>query len=319
MIVLVVVAWMLAARLALVVVPMILALFPAALLAPAVGWLDRLRVPRPLAVLAVLLTAAAVVAGAGFLVVPAVAAELPTLARSLTDAGNRLDALIDQLPSVPPDTTPGELIRQGVVAVVGGVGSAVRTGLSLLSGLVLAVVLLALYLAGGARIVATGTSALPAARRPAARELLDQVWQTLSTYTRTLFVVALLDATLIGLGLWALDVPVVLPLSVLVFFGAFVPFVGAFVSGLVAVLVAFADAGVVSALLVLGLIVVVQQIEGNVVQPLLMGRAIRLSAFTVIVAIGIGAALLGVLGAFLAVPVAAVTARTITFARSRSG
>jgi len=113
-------------------------------------------------------------------------------------------------------------------------------------------------------------------------------------------------------------VPLVLPLAVLIFFGAFVPYVGALLTGLLAVLVAFADRGVGSALAVLALVVVTQQVEGNVLQPLVMGKVVRLSAFTVIVAIGIGATLLGVLGAFLAVPAAAVTARVVTFLRERA-
>lgn len=314
---LVVAGWLLAGRLALVVVPLLLALFPAALLAPAVDLLRRARLPRPLAVGVVLVAATAVVSGVVALLVPTFVNQLPQLTQSLTDAAARLEGLLRQLPFVSDTTTLGQLAQQAANALGTGIDSAVSTVLDLLAGLVLLLVVLALYLTGGARIVATGVGVLPARHRGDAAELLDRVWHTLSSYTRALFLVALFDATAIGLGLWLLDVPLVLPLAVLVFFGAFVPYVGAFVSGLLAVIVAFAAGGVGSAIAVFVLIVVVQQVEGNVVQPLLMGHVVRLSAFTVIVAIGIGATLLGVLGAFLAVPTAACAARAINFARER--
>lgn len=314
---LVVAGWLLAGRLAVVVVPLLLALFPAALLAPAVGWLERRRLPRPFAAALVLVATTGVVAGVVALLVPTFVAQVPALTQSLTDAAARLEGLLRRLPFVADSTTLGELARRAASALGTGIDSAVSTALDLLAGLVLLLVVLALYLTGGARIVATGTGALPARHRADARELLARLWHTLTSYTRALFLVALFDAVSIGLGLWLLDVPLVLPLAVLVFFGAFVPYIGALVTGLLAVLVGFADGGLGSALTVLVLLVVVQQIEGNVVQPLLMGHVVRLSAFTVIVAIGIGATLLGVLGAFLAVPAAACTARAVNFLRER--
>jgi predicted PurR-regulated permease PerM len=180
---------------------------------------------------------------------------------------------------------------------------------------VLVLVVLDCYLSGGKRIAATGIALLPVRHRTAARELADRLWSTLGSYIRALFLVALFDAASVALGLWLLDVPLVLPLAVLVFFGAFIPYVGAFLSGLAAVLVAFADAGPGAALAVLDL--VVQQVDGYLVQPLVMGKATRLPGFTVIVAVTIGGTLLGVLGAFLAVPTAACLAQGIAFARER--
>jgi putative heme transporter len=315
---LVVAAWMLAGRLAVVVVPLLLALFPAALLAPLVSWLVRRRVPRPLAVALVLVLSVALVAGVIALVVPNFVAQVPDLARSIDDAATRVQGLLRRLPFVAQDATLGELARQAATELAGGLQAAVLTGVDLLTGLVLLLVALALYLEGGPRIVRTGLSALPAGRRADGAELVGLAWGTLSGYVRALFLVALFDATIIGSGLWVLGVPLVLPLAVLIFFGAFVPYVGALLTGLLAVLVAFADRGVGSALAVLALVVVTQQVEGNVLQPLVMGKVVRLSAFTVIVAIGIGATLLGVLGAFLAVPAAAVTARVVTFLRERA-
>lgn len=314
---LLVLGWLLAGLLAVVVVPLLLALFPAALLAPAVGWLNRHRLPRPLATGIVVLVAVTLVGGVLALLVPAFLAQLPALIESLTRSGSRLDVLVHRVPSVADTVTVGDLIRAGVLWFLGGVNAAVLAALNLVLGLLLVLVLLVTYLSGGHRIVTTATTLLPRARQPETRELLDQMWQVLGSYIRALSLVALFDAFAVGLGLWLLDVPLVLPLSVLVFLGAFIPYIGAFLSGLFAVLVALADAGLGTAVAVLVLVLVVQQIDGNVVQPLLVGKAVRLSVLTVIVAVGVGATLLGVLGAFLAVPAAACLARAVTFLRER--
>lgn len=311
----VVLVWLLGVRLSVVTVPLLLALFPAALLAPLVGWLHRHRWPRALATTVVVLTACAAVGGILALIVPRVVAQVPALTETLNQAGTRLDLFIRRLPGTDPDTSPGRLIQQGVLSLVGGLNAAVMTALNLVFGLLLVVVLLFCYLSGGRRIPTTALSLLPHHRRGPAAELLDTVWDTLGAYIRALFLVALVDGTFVGVGLWVIDVPLVLPLAVLVFLGAFVPYVGAFVSGLAAVLVAFAAGGLGQAVAVLVLVIVVQQVDGNIVQPLIMGRVVRLSAFTVIVAVTTGAALLGVLGAFLAVPVAACVARAVAFAR----
>lgn len=312
-----VLAWLVATRLAVVVVPLLLALFPAALLAPAVGLLHRHRVPRALATLLAVLVAAAAVACVFAFIVPAFLAQLPELTQSLTQAGSRLDMLIHRLPSVEPNATLSGLVRQAVVTFFGGINAVLLTAFEIVFGLLLVLVVLVCYLAVGARIVGTGVALLPVRYRDGGAELVDRVWCTLGSYIRALFLVALFDATSMGIGLWLLGVPLVLPLSVLVFFGAFVPYIGAFLSGLFAVLVAFADGGLGAALATLALIIVVQQVDGNVVQPLLMGAVTRLSAFTVIVAVTAGAALLGVLGAFLAVPAAACVAQVVAFARER--
>jgi predicted PurR-regulated permease PerM len=120
-------------------------------------------------------------------------------------------------------------------------------------------------------------------------------------------VVALIDATGIGLGLWLTGVPLVLPLSALVFFGAFVPIVGAFVSGLVAVLIALVSKGLVVGLIVAGVVLAVQQLEGNVLEPLLMSRSVRLHPVAVLVAITVGVEIAGIVGALFSVPLLAMT------------
>jgi predicted PurR-regulated permease PerM len=163
------------------------------------------------------------------------------------------------------------------------------------------------------------TSLLPARARSDSRELSGELLDTLGAYVRAQLLIGLIDAVLIGTGLTLLGVPLALPLALLVFIGAQVPIVGALVSGTVAVLVAFAHGGIGLALAVLAIIVVVQQLEGHLIAPLLMSRLVRIPAFGVILVVTTGAALLGVLGALLAVPLTACVIRIVQFLRSRRG
>jgi predicted PurR-regulated permease PerM len=119
-------------------------------------------------------------------------------------------------------------------------------------------------------------------------------------------IVALVDAVIIGIGLLVIGVPLVLPLAILTFLGAFLPLVGAVLAGLVAALVALVDGGITDALLVTGVIVVVQQVEGDVLAPLVLGRAVKLHPLVILVTLTAGAVIGGLVGAFLAVPVTAV-------------
>ena len=131
-------------------------------------------------------------------------------------------------------------------------------------------------------------------------------WATLGAYVRATVLVAFIDAVGIGLALVILEVPFAFPLAALVFLGAFIPIVGASVSGAVAVLVALVDQGWVIALIVLGAVIVVQQIEGHVLQPLIMGRAVAIHPLVVIIGIASGVVLAGIVGALVAVPLIAV-------------
>lgn len=133
-------------------------------------------------------------------------------------------------------------------------------------------------------------------------------WDTLGAFVRSQAFVGLIDAVLIGLGLWFLDVPLVLPLAVLTFVSAFVPIIGALFAGLVAVLIALVSNGPTDALIVLALIVVVQQLEGNVFQPMLQSRGLGLHAAVILLAVTLGGSLAGIVGSLLAVPAAALIA-----------
>ena len=142
----------------------------------------------------------------------------------------------------------------------------------------------------------------------------------LDGYIRGTALIAAIDATLIGIGIWLLGVPLALPLAVLVFLGGFVPFVGATLSGLVAVLVAFADEGWEIALVTLAIVIGVQLVEGNFLQPIIQSRTVDLHPAVILLAVAAGGSLFGILGAYLAVPVTAVVFALVTaLAAERAG
>ncbi|MDQ4031460.1 MAG: AI-2E family transporter [Actinomycetota bacterium] len=316
--------WIVVSRLAVVVIPLVLALFPAAALAPLVGWMVRHRVPRVLAALLALLGLLAVISGLVAAVIPSFVAQLPALADSITRSLRELQPLLSRLPGVPPGANLQDIVQRSVGSGGGGqaVGQAVGitlTALEFLGGLLLLLVALFFYLYEGERMTGASISVLPRRHRATARELATEIWQTLGGFIRAQCGVATVDAVLTGVGLALLGVPLALPLAVLVFLGAFLPYIGAIVTGVLAVLVALASGGPTLALAVIALIVVVQQLDGNVIEPLITGKVLQLPAFVVIVAVTVGATLLGVLGAFLAVPVTASVARAFGFLRERQG
>ena len=151
------------------------------------------------------------------------------------------------------------------------------------------------------------------------RERLDEVarrsYTALAGYVRGLAIVGAADAAMIGAGLAIVGVPLVVPLMLLTFLGAFVPLIGAFSAGLAAVLIAFVSGGVVDALIVLALVVAVQQIEGHVLYPLIMGRTVNVHPIAVILALAAGGILAGIIGIFIAVPILTVGATVLSYSR----
>jgi predicted PurR-regulated permease PerM len=147
----------------------------------------------------------------------------------------------------------------------------------------------------------------------------NRVWTTIGSYFRGQLLVALIDAVGIALGLVVLRVPLALPVGILVFFGSLFPVIGALVSGFVAVIIALATRGFVIALVVLAIVIAVQQIEGNLLQPLILGRATSLHPLAVVASLIAGGTLLGLVGAFIAVPVVASAWQAIMYLRDPSG
>ncbi len=308
---------------AVLTVPLLLALFPAAALTPAVAWLHARKVPRWLAAAVAEIGALAVIGGLIAVAVPLFVAELPSLIDSLTRSFSQLRSLVKGLPVIPSDTSLQAMGQQLLQRFTQGDGLGSALGITrniavATASIVLLLVALFFFLYQGEWLAGGVLRLVPSARRDAATAIATRIWHTIGAYFRSLFIIAVVDAVLIGIGLAVLGVPVAVPLALLVFFGGFFPYVGALVSGMVAVLVAFADGGLGIALAAAAIVVGVQALEGNVLEPLIAGRMVRLPAFVVIIAITLGGALLGVFGAFIAVPAAAAIARAGEFVAERN-
>ncbi|MDO5502464.1 MAG: AI-2E family transporter [Actinomycetia bacterium] len=176
----------------------------------------------------------------------------------------------------------------------------------ILVGVVLALFILFFFLGRGEMFYAWFIRMLPRHARVKGLVAGNLAWGQLASYTRATVVVAAVDGIGIGLGALALGVPFPLGIAVLTFLGAFIPIVGAFLAGAIAVLLAFVSNGVVNALLMLAIVLLVQQIEGNVLQPVLMGRAVRVHPLGIVLAVAAGIQLAGIIGAVIAVPIAAM-------------
>lgn len=204
---------------------------------------------------------------------------------------------------------------------VGDIARAAVTGVgTVVNGLITAVLALFLMffmLKDGPRFLPWLGRQLPGRLATDVPTVAARCWATLSSFVRLQAFVGLLDAVFIGLGLWIVGVPLVLPLAVLTFVGAFVPVVGALFAGFVAVLIALVFNGLTTALIVLGIIIVVQQLEGNVFQPMLQSRGLGLHAAVVVLAVTLGGNLAGIAGALLAVPVAAMIAVVWNYVREQ--
>nr|WP_205616024.1 AI-2E family transporter [Streptomyces harenosi] len=200
-----------------------------------------------------------------------------------------------------------------VTAVVAGVGTVVNGVVTA----VLALFLMFFFLKDGPRFLPWLARQLPGRLATDVPAVAARGWDTLSAFVRSQAAVGLLDAVLIGAGLWVLKVPLVLPLAVLTFVSAFVPIVGALFAGFVAVLIALVSNGPTDALIVLAIIVVVQQLEGNVFQPMIQSRGLGLHAAVVLLAVTLGGSLAGIVGSLLAVPVAALIAVVWNYVREQ--
>lgn len=305
-------------KLTLIVVPVALASLLAALLLPAVDLLQRRRLPRGGAVAVVLLSAIAVVGGIFSFVVSQFISGAPGLVEQMTRS---VDGLRTWLIEGPVHLSREQIdhagdavikaLQENQAKVTSGALSTAGTVTEIVTGAVLVLFTLIFLLHGGRGIFAFVTSAFPTTVRERVRDAGRAGFRTLTGYVRATCLVALVDAIGIGTGLAIMGVPLALPLASLVFLGAFVPLIGAVFAGGVAVIVALIAKGWVYALITLGLILAVQQLESHVLQPLVMGRAVAVHPLAVVLAIAGGGVLAGIVGALLAVPVVAVLTSAI--------
>jgi predicted PurR-regulated permease PerM len=301
----------LAAYMAVVVVPVMVALLLAALLQPGAAALVRHGWPRSLAALTMLVVGLGVVSGIITLVVNQFAAGFPDLADQVSQGLTRIQSFVvrtlpitrNQLEQALADLQDRFVENQDTLAT-GALTTAATLG-EVVTGIILALFTLFFFLKDGRSIWLWLIGLFPREARAYVDEAARRSWRTLISYVRATVIVALVDAIGIGVGLAVLGTPLVIPLAALVFLGAFIPIIGSFLAGSVAVLVALVSQGPVEALIALGIVVGVMQLEGHVLQPLLLGRAVRVHPLAVVLSIAAGLIIAGIFGALVAVPIVA--------------
>jgi predicted PurR-regulated permease PerM len=309
-----------AAQLMLVVLPVIIALLLTTLLQPAARWLEARRWRPAPASAAVTLAALLVFFGLWALIIPGVLSQSDDLFINVQDGARQAVGVLEPLGVGREDVD--KAIDDGLKSVQGSaVANEVMSGAILLTqwaaAVILIVVLTFFFVKDGGRLWEWVLELFHEDRQPVLREVGERSWAALSAYVQGVFLVATIDAVLIGAALLVMGVPVAVPLIVLTFVAAFFPVVGAFVAGAAAVLVALVANGVGAALVILAVIVAVQQLEGNVFYPVVVGRRLQLHPVGILLALTAGGVLAGVVGAFLAVPIAAVTGAVLHYTRER--
>ena len=307
-----------------VLFPVAMALIVSTVLAPPVTWLRKKGWPSGVAAVVVVVGFLGIVVGIIAILTPQVAGQSSEVARGASDG---LQTVRDWLTDGPLALSNGQItqaisalqdkIQSSASAIGSGVFSTIGAATSALVNLILVLMLTFFFIKDGHKF-------LPWARNLGGQRagdhtvaILDRVWNTLGGFIRTQSLVALIDATIIGAGMVIVGVPLAIPLAVLTFFAAYIPIIGAFVSGALAVLVTLVTNSPQDALIVLIIVVAVQQLEGNVLSPWLQGKNMNLHAAIVLLSVTGGGTLFGITGAFLAVPVAASVAEILRYFNER--
>lgn len=306
-----------------VVVVVIAALIVTTLFEPPTRWLCRRGFTRgratALSVLGVFLLFVAIVA----LVAPQVAGEFGKVgdqaAEGVRVAQRWLIHGPPQLSNEQVDKIANGAITQlqggGGTSLVSGVLSGAATIGSVLASIVLCFVLVVFFVRDGRVMWDWLVGLLPSGSRPRAHQVGEIAWETLGGYVRGIAIIGTFDAVFIGLGMIVLGTPLVVPLMLVTFVAAFIPVAGSTIAGLLCALVALVDQGFVSALILTGVVIFVQQFEGNVLYPVVMRRAVDVHPVAILVGVAAGAILMGVFGAVIAVPVVAICARVLATLR----
>jgi predicted PurR-regulated permease PerM len=296
-----------------VVIPVVVALMLAALFQPVVAALRRRGMNRSVAAALVLVSGLLLVFGGLGLIVQTFVSQFDDLATQVREGLDKVQGWLADGPlhisqtqiSDGIDNLQQRLSENQGMLTSGALSTATTVG-EVVAGFFLVLFTLFFFLRDGDAIWRFICRLLPRpARLPMARAG-HYSWHTLVSYVHATVLVAFVDAVGIGIGLAVLRIPLALPLAALVFLTAFIPVIGATLSGAVAVLVALVTQGPVSALVLLAIVIGVQQLEGHVLQPLIMGRAVALHPLAVILAIAIGLVTAGIVGALVAVPLLAV-------------
>jgi predicted PurR-regulated permease PerM len=311
-----------AVTLRLVVLPLIAAILLTALLQPLASRLRRIGLPRLAATWCTFLLALVIIAGALTLAGNRVSADYPTLAAEVRRTANEVQKSL----AGPPFHLNGRRLQQLTSQVVhfisqhkSAVAGTVVTGgklfLEILTGLVLTLFSSFFLLKDGARIWHWLIGGLGPEAHRRMSQAGDAAWHALTSYVRGTTVVAAIHAIFIGLALWLLGVPLLVPLVILVFLAAYIPLVGILVVGALAILITLGTKGWFAAVILLAVFVLENQIESHLLQPLVIGRAVRLHPLAIILVLAVGGVIAGIPGAIVAVPAAAVITYAAPFLR----
>lgn len=300
-------------QLRLIVIPLLVAVLVSALLVPFVGFLVRHRWRKGPAIAVALLGTLAVVAGLITLAATQIAAGSAGLSDRLATSYENLKGVLLESPLQLSETELNAFLQQAAQSIQADsqvfVTGALSVGSSLghlVAGFLLAIFSLLFILIDGKSIWGWIVRIFPLRARAAVDGAGIAGWTTLGNFAKVQILVATIDAIGIGVGAALLGVPMAIPIAILVFLGSFIPIVGAVATGIVAVVIALLFNGFGIALAMLGVVLLVQQVEGHVLQPLIMGTAVKVHPLAVVLAVGAGSLLAGIPGALFAVPFAAV-------------
>lgn len=293
-----------------VILAVVVAFFLTAILWTPSNWLRDRGIPPALSSLLTLMGAIAIIIGVIALIIPPVADSVETLS---SDVSELVESGREWLINGPLGLTEAQiddywdsvtqwLRNTGSDSLLGG-ATALLEGIT---GAILAVIVTFFFLKDGRKLVDGIKSRLGPDRGSKVETGVTVGRSALAHYMGGIAIVGVFDAVLIGIALWIVGAPLVVPLAVIVFFGAFIPLVGAFVSGLFATAVAFVNGGVTDGLIILAVVVGVQQFEGDVIMPLVFGQTLRLHPLVILLGVAAGGIAFGLFGAFLAVPLIAV-------------
>lgn len=297
--------------LSVVVIPILIATILACALQPAVNFLERKRFSRLMATVTTLLVGAVAFLGVGALVVSGVANEWGNLAKEVTNGIHQVTAFLSS-GNLPIDKTQISDMTNTVMGfftsaqfgsgALAGIGSA----FTVITGLALTLVVMFFFIKDGPIIWHFLLQPFHPAMHAKLERIGEHSVKVLGGYITGTTIVALVDALLIGVALWILQVPLALPLALVVFIGAYIPIVGATLAGTIAALVTLVTNDLNAAIIVVAVVIGVNQLEGNFLAPVVLGNALKLHALVILLALSIGAVLGGIIGTLLAVPIAAV-------------
>ncbi|MFF3960538.1 AI-2E family transporter [Streptomyces griseorubiginosus] len=307
----------------LVVFAFVVALLITALLQPTVARLRRHGVPRGPATALTAILGFVVIGLMGWFVTWQVMENIDNLSDQIQSG---IDDLRNWLLKSPFHVTDKQInqiaknLREAVGANTDQITSAGLEGVQVvveaLTGILLTFFSTLFLLYDGRRIWEWTLKLVPAAARPAVAGAGPRAWRTLTAYVRGTVLVALIDAVFIGIGIYFLKVPMAVPLAVFIFLFSFIPLVGAVASGALAVLVALVTQGVFTAVMTLAVVLAVQQIEGHILQPFILGRAVRVHPLAVVLTVATGGMVAGIGGAVVAVPLVAVTNTVVSYLKA---